>query len=121
MDPKHIYKSLGETIRRYRRGIPRTQEQLAAEVGISRASLANIEAGRQQVLLHHLYSIADALQLDSPTALLPAATESSRAAGDATGQLPLPEQGLSEVQRKEVLQLLGGSGEPESIEPLDND
>ena len=77
--------------------------QLAAEIGISRASLANIEAGRQQVLLHHLFAIADALDLDSPSDLLPAPSPPNADPAD----LPLPAEGLSETQRQEVLRLMG--------------
>ena len=71
MTPEGIYKEVGRNIRRYRAGTHRTQAQLASQIGISRASLANIEAGRQQVLLHHLYALADALNLDSPSVLMP--------------------------------------------------
>lgn len=48
-----------------------TQANLAARVGMSRASIANIEAGRQSVLLHHACNIATALGLSSVADLLP--------------------------------------------------
>ena len=105
MSPKDIYKEVGRHIRRYRAGSHRTQARLAAEIGISRASLANIEAGRQQVLVHHLYAIADALDLSSPSVLIPAPPPRD---GEPT-ELPLPAEGLSETQRKEVLRLMGGT------------
>ena len=104
-----IYREVGRNIRRYRAGAHRTQAQLASEIGVSRASLANIEAGRQQVLIHHLYAIADALDLDSPDVLMPRA--SPRDADSA--ELPLPAEGLSETQRQEVLRLLSGVMENE--------
>ena len=104
MRPKDIYREVGRNIRRYRAGSHRTQAQLASEIGISRASLANIEAGRQQLLLHHLYAIADALDLDSPGALMPA--QLSRGADPV--DLPLPTEGLNETQRREVLRLMSG-------------
>ena len=47
-----------------------SQANLAARVGLSRASIANIEAGRQSVLLHHACSIASALHLASVADLL---------------------------------------------------
>ena len=93
---------MGRTIRRYRAGAHRTQAQLASEIDISRASLANIEAGRQQILLHHLYAIADALDLDSPRVLMPAPSPRDADSAD----LPLPAEGLSETQRQEVLRLM---------------
>ena len=101
--PEDIYRELGRSVRRYRTGAHRTQAQLSAEISISRASLANIEAGRQQVLLHHLYAIADALDLDSPSDLMPVPPPPNAEPAD----LPLPAEGLSETQRQEVLRLMG--------------
>lgn len=37
-----------------------TQQQLADKIGLSRGSVANIETGRQQMLLHQLRDIARA-------------------------------------------------------------
>lgn len=51
-----------------------TQLELARAVGISRASLANIERGEQRVYIHHLVAIAAALDLDV-TDLLPSPGE----------------------------------------------
>ena len=50
-------------IRRLRAGL--TQDQLASTIGLSRTSVANIEQGRQQVLLHHAWAIARALGAES--------------------------------------------------------
>ena len=84
-----------------------TQEQLAKRVGISRASLANIEAGRQQVLVHHLFALASALDLESPVQLLLLSSDQARPEG-AAPDLPLADEGLTEKQRREVLSLMGG-------------
>jgi transcriptional regulator with XRE-family HTH domain len=46
-----------------------TQADVAKQIGLTRASLANIESGRQKVLLHQVYRLADALRLDSILAL----------------------------------------------------
>ena len=74
MNPESIYQHIGAVIRTRRNALkPRlTQEALAQRVGISRASLANIETGRQNVLVHQLYALADALSLDPSDFLLPA-------------------------------------------------
>ena len=74
MKPESIYQHIGAVIRTRRNALkPRlTQEALAQRVGISRASLANIETGRQNVLVHQLYALADALSLDPSDFLLPA-------------------------------------------------
>jgi transcriptional regulator with XRE-family HTH domain len=50
-------------IRRRRRGLDLSQAELAARLGISRGGLANIETGRQNVLLHQLYRFAAALDM----------------------------------------------------------
>lgn len=118
MNPQEIYRKIGRKIKRYREGTHRTQAQLAAEIGISRASLANIEAGRQQILTHHLYAISDALDLGSPTELMVASQASGFVDVEAS-ELPLPDEGLTEKQRMEVLHLMGGvlhNGELEDME-----
>ncbi len=48
-----------------------TQKTLADEIGMSRASVANIEAGRQRIVLHQAIEIAQALDLPSVAELLP--------------------------------------------------
>ena len=106
MDAAHIYRNLGTRIRNLRNNLRRTQDQLARQIGISRASLANIEAGRQQVLVHHLFSLASALQLDSPAQLL-LAPQVRAPKANASLPLPLAEDGLTEKQRREVLSLMG--------------
>ncbi len=58
---------------RRRRHVPYlTQADVAAKIGLTRASLANIETGRQKVMLHHVYRILEALKLKSILDLLPA-------------------------------------------------
>lgn len=107
MDAERIYKDLGVRIRDLRKGLGQTQARLAAQIGVSRASLANIEAGRQQVLVHHLFAIADALQLDSPAQLLLSPNvRTTRNESDV--QLPVAGEGLTDKQRREVLRLMGG-------------
>lgn len=49
-----IYMELGARIRVYRKRAHYTQERLADDVGISRAALANVELGRQRIMLHSL-------------------------------------------------------------------
>lgn len=48
-----------------------TQMELAQKTTLSRASIANIERGQQNVGLHHLYSIANALGVTEISDLLP--------------------------------------------------
>jgi transcriptional regulator with XRE-family HTH domain len=56
-----VYRALGERIARLRRGLGLTQVELAERVGLSRASIASIEAGRQRISLDQVYLLAGAL------------------------------------------------------------
>lgn len=49
-----------------------TQTELSGLTGLSRASIASIEKGRQNVLLHHVYDLAQALRFRHVGDLLPA-------------------------------------------------
>lgn len=49
-----------------------TQAELSERVGLSRASVANIEAGRQAVMLHQVMAFSAALAVQ-PVELLPSA------------------------------------------------
>ena len=107
MDTDALYRNLGNRIRDLRKKTRRTQDQIARRVGISRASLANIEAGRQQVLVHHLVALAKALDLDSPSDLLLVLQELTRQPA-ARDSLPLPDEGLTAKQRREIVDVLTG-------------
>ena len=95
MNPESLHQRIGSFIAARRNSLKMKQEQLAASVGISRASLANIERGRQSVLVHHLYAIAKALGLQ-PSELLPQIDDV-----EADQALPLP-SGLKPEQMKAV-------------------
>jgi transcriptional regulator with XRE-family HTH domain len=62
------YRDFGARVRSARGGI--TQGQLAAEAGLKRAAIANIELGRHRVTLDVLDRLAAALGVD-PASLLP--------------------------------------------------
>jgi transcriptional regulator with XRE-family HTH domain len=70
MTPAQIYPPLGNIVRSRRRQLGLTQHVLAAQLGMSRAALANIETGRQKVFAHQLYAFAAVLNV-SPSELLP--------------------------------------------------
>src|SRR5690348_7091597 len=63
--------AFGKAVALRRDELDLTQAELARQVGISRASIANIEKGRQNVLLHHVYDLADALKMTKVGDLLP--------------------------------------------------
>jgi len=66
-----IYEALGRAIRTQRERREMTQGVLAERVGLSRASITNIELGRQSVLVDQLFRFAEALSM-SPAELLSA-------------------------------------------------
>ena len=103
MNPESIYRHIGEVIRNQRRSSkPRlTQETLARRVGISRASLANIETGRQSVLVHQLYALAEALKLTPSDFLPPADAADARAEWNEI----LPKD-LNSAQKNQIARLL---------------
>jgi len=72
MADKVIYKAFGRAVCTRRKELKLTQALLAARVGMSRASIANLESGRQNVLLHHAYHLAAALKFSRIHDLLPA-------------------------------------------------
>jgi transcriptional regulator with XRE-family HTH domain len=65
-----LYQEIGERVRKERDELGFSQIELAAEIGMTRTSVVNIEAGRQRLPIHTLYAIADALGV-SVACLLP--------------------------------------------------
>lgn len=79
-DVDALYSVVGRKIRAAReRSIPRlSQDKLANRLGISRASVVNIEAGRQHAPLNLLWNIAQLLNVELVT-LIPHRAELSAA------------------------------------------
>jgi transcriptional regulator with XRE-family HTH domain len=75
-DVQGLYPAVGRKIRAAReRSTPRlSQDKLAKRLGISRASIVNIEAGRQHAPLDLLWNIAQILDLEL-TILIPQRAE----------------------------------------------
>jgi transcriptional regulator with XRE-family HTH domain len=53
-----LYKLLGERIRKIREELDLSQERIAKEIGLGRASISNIEAGKHQIPLSTLYQLS---------------------------------------------------------------
>ncbi len=74
MKVEPVYEAVGERIRARRLRLNWTQGDLAEDVGVSRAGIANIELGKSRVSLHVLADIADCMGL-SPRYLFPTKPE----------------------------------------------
>ena len=75
-DQEALYRALGERIRQARVGQPEklSQAALAERLCVSRASVGNIEAGRQHAPLHLLWKVAQHLQVEL-SSLIPSRDE----------------------------------------------
>jgi transcriptional regulator with XRE-family HTH domain len=125
MNMSGLYQAVGLIIRRRRRALELTQAQLAYRLGISRGALANIETGRQNMLVHQLYRFAAALEM-SVHDLLPIPTDMSihdllplakgEADLDQATNLPMP-KGLTPEQRVQVTRVFSPAGARRSSAP----
>ena len=60
-----LYETIGDQIKAARTRQRVTQTELAKRVGLTRSSIANIEAGRQRVMIHWVMQIAEALNVSA--------------------------------------------------------
>jgi transcriptional regulator with XRE-family HTH domain len=60
---RRVYKIVGTRVRDARSEARMTQEGLAEILGVTRSSIANLEAGRQGIPVHRLIHIAHALNV----------------------------------------------------------
>jgi transcriptional regulator with XRE-family HTH domain len=79
------------------------QAEIGTAIGLSRASIANIETGRQRIPIHHLYRLARALRVDVHT-LLPAAGGEPPATIDREIRSAVE---LSKREQEEVAKVVG--------------
>lgn len=56
-----LYEHIGRRIKEKRKENKKTQQDLSHELGLSRASIANIESATQKISIHLLYRIAKVL------------------------------------------------------------
>ena len=64
-----LYTELGARLKVRRQLIGLTQEELSERSGVSRASIAIIERGRQRSPLHVIYKLCTALDIETATLL----------------------------------------------------
>jgi len=105
-DVDRFYTVVGSRVRGARAGRGMSQAGLAQQIGFTRSSVANLEAGRQRIALHLLVQIARALDLE-PAALIPEVAATSSVDGavleELTEHLDAPAR---EFVRRAVSQLV---------------
>ena len=71
MSDMELYCRLGRAVASRRAALDLTQSDIAEKLGLSRASLANLENGRQRIMVHQLFALVNALRLHSILDLVP--------------------------------------------------
>ena len=71
MSNMELYRRLGRAVAERRRELGLTQSDIAKKLRFSRASLANLENGRQRIMVHQLFALVNALKLKSILDLVP--------------------------------------------------
>jgi transcriptional regulator with XRE-family HTH domain len=87
-----LLRLAGQRVREARKGAGITQSQLAQRIGMQRTSVANLEAGRQDMTITRLAGIAQVLSLDLAAFIRP-------------GELPLSMPPPHEVSIRPVLEV----------------
>lgn len=91
MERHSLYATIGGALTKRRRDLRKTQAEIASSAGLSRPSLANIEAGRQTLSLHQFYRLASVLEIEDARILLPDRLtfhDNEREDLDMSGELP---------------------------------
>lgn len=104
-----IYVLFGRRVAQARDSAGLTQSELADKVGLSRASIANIEAGRQRIVLHQAMEIANALNLSSISDLLPTDLVQPVGQGESVQVRPINGAHLSTGETAAILALVANS------------
>lgn len=82
-----LYPAIGEHLRELRDQRGLTQQQVAKTIGLTRASIANIERGTQHLSLHNWVAVCQALGADPADVI----TRTLQAVGPGVGPLPAKE------------------------------
>ncbi len=81
-----VYQVIGARIRARRTDLGLTQTELGQHVGLTRSSIANIEAGRQRAMIHTIMQLANQLDLE-PAQLFPEVEHDNRMQNRLTERL----------------------------------
>ncbi len=103
IDENLIYIYIGSKIKDFRDKAAFTQESLAEAIGVSRASIANYESGKQSIYISDLYKIADALNIEIKGLLPP--LQEIKAKSSPERQLR-EDKNLTDKEKKEIAELI---------------
>lgn len=100
-----VYEWFGALIRSHRNDLEMSQETLGAslEPRMTRASIANIEAGSQRVFLHTALRLAEILKIELAEALAaqgPRPADSKTLAAELADKLPVSGKRARSIARK---------------------
>ncbi len=88
-----LYQEVGRRIKKLRNQLQMKQEDLAERVGLSRASIVNIENGRHRAHLFTLYNLASALRCPLLELLPPLGDIAHELPGSFDGKIKASEKG----------------------------
>jgi transcriptional regulator with XRE-family HTH domain len=101
-DIEHVYADIGRRIQGRRNKIGMTQEVLGSKLQpkVTRASIANIEGGKQRILVHTLLQLAETLDIEAAE-LFPKDTRqvapARRVEAELAKKLNLPHQKIKKL------------------------
>lgn len=113
-----FYSRLAQEIRARRKSLGKTQEELAEALGLKRTSVVNVEAGRQKLLLHHLFDLSAFLRTD-PASLLQGLLPSAQSKVSIPAGLP-SETGAAILRGIQRANPTTQSYDPSQINPTDS-
>ncbi|WP_316173357.1 MULTISPECIES: helix-turn-helix transcriptional regulator [unclassified Bradyrhizobium] len=101
-----IYRIVGAGLAARRKKLRLKQQEVADQIGLTRASLANIERGRQKIMLHQIYRLASALKAEAITDLVP----STFTFEQTSGPLVIEGSEVTDAQRAQIEQYVRRKG-----------
>jgi transcriptional regulator with XRE-family HTH domain len=102
-----LYEIIGYRISELRKLKGDSQQQLSDKINLGRSSIANIEAGRQQVSLHLLYRISQVYETEIYSLLPSVNTVASKVSLEITNVNEIiKKENLGSLTKKHILELM---------------
>jgi transcriptional regulator with XRE-family HTH domain len=107
MAGKVLYEAVGKAIAVRRKQLGLTQAKLGARVGLTRASIAKIEGGKQAILLLQVYLFAQALDFRKVVELIPASAQFPTGDGP---ELPIADRDdITQKQKTQISEMISAA------------